>query len=152
MKKYLQITIVLGAFFVLVFLRNIKGSNDSSPVVSAPIIATPTPSFSSSKQATPTISTAGQYKDGIYTGSIADAYYGNIQVQVLISNGKLYDVVFLQYPSDNQTSESINTQAMPLLKEEALQKQSASVDVISGASYSSQAFIQSLGDALAQAK
>ena len=149
MKKYLQITVVLSVFFILVFLRNLKGSNDSTPVVGLPIIATPTPSSLNSQQATPT---TGQYKDGIYTGSIADAYYGNIQVQAIISKGKLNDVIFLQHPSDNRTSESINAQAMPLLKEEAIQKQSMSVDVVSGASDSSQAFIESLGNALAQAK
>lgn len=150
MKKYLQIIIVLGAFFILVFLRNLKGNDDATPV-----IATPTPTSSDSgqtQQTTPTTSTAGQYKDGRYTGTAADAYYGNIQVQAVISGGKLTDVIFLQHPSDNRTSESINTQAMPYLKEEALQKKSAQVDVVSGASDSSQAFVQSLGSALAQAK
>jgi uncharacterized protein with FMN-binding domain len=93
----------------------------------------------------------GQYKNGTYTGSVADAYYGNIQVQAVISGGKLSDVVILQYPSDRNRSIAINTQAMPYLKSEAIQAQSANVNIISGASDSSSAFIQSLGDALAQA-
>ena len=85
----------------------------------------------------------GQYKDGTYTGSVADAYYGNIQVQAVISGGRLTDVIFLQYPSDRRTSVSINTQAMPYLKSEAISAQSANVNIVSGASDSSQAFRQS---------
>ena len=94
----------------------------------------------------------GQYKDGTYTGSVEDAFYGNIQVQVTISNGKISDVQFLQYPNDRSTSIMINSQAMPLLKQEAITAQSASVDIVSGATDSSQAFIQSLTNALSQAK
>lgn len=94
----------------------------------------------------------GQYKDGTYTGSVADAYYGNIQVQAVISGDRLTDVIFLQYPSDRRTSVSINTQAMPYLKSEAISAQSANVNIVSGASDSSQAFRQSLGTALASAK
>jgi uncharacterized protein with FMN-binding domain len=94
----------------------------------------------------------GQYADGTYTGDTFDAFYGNIQVQVVISGGKLTDVRFLQYPSDRRTSIEINTQAMPMLRQEAIQAQSANVQVISGASDSSSAFIQSLGSALQKAK
>ncbi len=94
----------------------------------------------------------GVYKNGTYTGSIADAYYGNIQVQAVISNGKITDVKFLQYPNDRRTSIEINTQAMPYLKEEAIQAQNANVDGVSGATQTSQAFLQSLQSALDQAK
>lgn len=92
------------------------------------------------------------YKDGTYTGSTADAFYGTIQVQVAISGGKITDVTFLQYPSDRSRSIAINTLAMPNLKQEAITAQSAQVDVVSGATASSQAFVQSLSSALSQAK
>lgn len=95
---------------------------------------------------------AAAYKDGTYTGSVADAFYGNIQVQVVVSGGKLTDVVFLQHPGDRRESIMINDQAMPLLKQEALQAQSAQVDGVSGATDTSQAFVQSLTVALSQAK
>lgn len=94
----------------------------------------------------------GQYKDGSYTGSVADAFYGNIQVQVTINGGKISDVQFLQYPNDRGTSVMINQQAMPYLKQEAISAQSANVDIVSGATDSSQAFIQSMQSALSQAK
>lgn len=93
----------------------------------------------------------GQYRDGTYTGSVADAFYGNIQVRAIIQGGRLADVVFLQYPNDRSRSISINTQAMPYLKSEAVSVQSANVNIISGASDSSMAFQESLRVALAQA-
>lgn len=94
----------------------------------------------------------GMYRDGIYTGNSIDAYYGNVQVAITISQGKLADVWFVDYPKDRDTSRRINTQAMPLLKTEAIQAQSANVDIIGGATETSGAFQKSLGSALAQAK
>jgi len=94
----------------------------------------------------------GLYADGSYIGSVADAYYGNIQVQVAISGGKIADVSFLQYPNDRSTSRYINSQAMPILKSEAIQSQNANVNTVSGASDTSAAFRQSLAVALSQAK
>lgn len=94
----------------------------------------------------------GQYKDGSYTGVVSDAYYGNIQVKAIISGGKIIDVIFLQYPNDRANSVRVNTQAIPILKEEAIAAQNANVDVVTGATESSHAFIQSLESALAQAK
>lgn len=93
----------------------------------------------------------GQYKNGTYTGNVADAFYGNIQVQVTISKGQISDIQFLQYPNDRGNSIYINQQAMPLLKQEAIQVQSANVGGVSGATASSQAFVQSLRSALSQA-
>jgi uncharacterized protein with FMN-binding domain len=60
----------------------------------------------------------GHYKDGTYTGSVEDAFYGNIQVRATINSGKITDVQFLQYPSDRGTSVMINKQAMPILFQE----------------------------------
>jgi len=149
MKKYIQITIVLGVFFFFVYLRHMQKENSQSTVYITPHIST-SPSFT--PQNTPTTgASSGRYKNGIYTGSVEDAYYGNLQVQVTIAQGKIVDVIFLQYPNDNGTSRFINQQAMPQFKSEAIQAQSASVDIVSGASSSSQAFQKSLANALRQA-
>lgn len=93
-----------------------------------------------------------KYKDGSYTGSVANAYYGNVQVQVSVSGGKITNVQFLQYPNDNPNSQYINSQATPYLKQEALQAQSAQVNGVTGATLTSQAFVQSLSSALSQAQ
>jgi uncharacterized protein with FMN-binding domain len=92
------------------------------------------------------------FKDGIYTGNQSDAVYGNIQVKTTIQNSKIADIQFLQYPNDRSRSVEINTAAMPSLKQEAIQIQSAQVDIISGATLTSEAFTKSLQSALAQAK
>ncbi|MDP2655730.1 MAG: FMN-binding protein [bacterium] len=94
----------------------------------------------------------GLYTNGSYTGSAADAYYGTVQVEAIIRSDIIADVQFLQYPSDRSTSRAINGQAMPLLTQEAIAAQSAQVDGVSGATFTSQAFRQSLASALAQAK
>lgn len=91
------------------------------------------------------------YKDGTYKGSVADAYYGNVQVSVVVSGGKITDVKFLQYPNTHPTSVYINQQAIPYLKQEAIQVQSSNVQIISGATFTSQAFLQSMQAALNQA-
>jgi uncharacterized protein with FMN-binding domain len=100
----------------------------------------------------PTSTPSGQYKDGVYTGDTVDVFYGNVQVQATIQNGKISDVKFLQYPNDRRTSQEISSQAMPMLQSEAIQAQSASVDGVSGATSTSQGFIASLGSALVKAK
>jgi uncharacterized protein with FMN-binding domain len=93
----------------------------------------------------------GQYKDGTYTGNTYDAYYGNVQVSVTINSGKITTVNILQYPNSHSTSTYINQQAMPYLQQEAVQAQNANVQLISGATFTSQAFIQSLSSALSKA-
>ncbi len=92
------------------------------------------------------------YKDGSYTGAVADAYYGPFQVKAIISGGKITDVQFLQYPNDRGNSIAINREAMPYLRQEAISAQSAQVDIITGATQSSGAFRVSLKSALDQAR
>jgi uncharacterized protein with FMN-binding domain len=93
----------------------------------------------------------GLYKNGEFDGQIADAYYGFVQVRAIIELGKLVDVQFLSYPNDKSYSIEINKKAMPLLEAAAIKNQSARVDVIAGATNTSNAFMRSLGSALSQA-
>src|SRR6476620_8591270 len=88
---------VVLAFIAYIFYQ--KGSEGVSPA------KTPTDTGSQNQ-------TAAQYKDGEYTGKVADAFYGNLQVKAVIQGGKIIDVAFLQYPDDRQTSIEINKQAM----------------------------------------
>ena len=91
------------------------------------------------------------YTDGAYTGPVTDAYYGLIQIQAIVQGGRLVGIKVVQYPSDRRTSIAINRQALPMLRDEVVAAQSANVDIISGATLTSEAFIQSLGGALRQA-
>lgn len=103
------------------------------------------------RHATASINTT-TYKDGSYTGKSTDALYGFVQVRATITGGKLADIAILDYPQDRDTSIAINTSALPVLKQEAIQNQTAQVDGISGATDTSKAFTESLQDALTQAK
>ncbi len=91
-------------------------------------------------------------KDGQYTGQSVDAFYGTVQVEAVIQNGKLADVKFLQYPNDRRTSVRINDFAIPVLTQEAIQAQNANVDIITGATLTSEAFAESLQTALDSAR
>lgn len=93
-----------------------------------------------------------QYVDGTYTGIAADAFYGNVQVEAVIQGGRMSNVKVLQYPNTHGTSVYINSQALPYLTQEAIQIQSANVNIVSGATLTSDAFRQSLASALTKAK
>jgi uncharacterized protein with FMN-binding domain len=90
------------------------------------------------------------YTDGTYQGSAISIRWGDVQVQVSIQDGKISDVEFLTYPTDPRSLQ-INRQAAPLLAKEAIESQSADVQVISGATFTSLAFMESLSSALSQA-
>ncbi len=161
MNKYLQISFVGLAFIGLILVKALFKGDESTPQIQAPqslqnstsqSSSTQNSSGSSSSSSNPPSSATSSFKDGSFTGSVEDAFYGNIQVQAVISGGKLTDVVFLQYPNDNRTSISVNTQASVYLKQEALAAQSSKVDIVSGASDSSMAFQRSLASALQQAQ
>lgn len=97
------------------------------------------------------VAAAPTYRNGTFQGQPVDAYYGLVQVQVSIQGGAVKSVQFLQYPNDRRTSRQINDIAMPYLQQEAIQAQSASVDIISGATLTSQGFEMSLQSALQSA-
>ncbi|MCL4357867.1 FMN-binding protein [Patescibacteria group bacterium] len=105
----------------------------------------------SSGSSAPPSKPKGIYRDGTYMGSVANAYYGNVQTAVTIRGGRIVDVKFLQYPNSHSTSVYINEQAMPYLKQETIQAQNSNVQIITGATFTSEAFIQSLQSALAKA-
>jgi uncharacterized protein with FMN-binding domain len=99
-----------------------------------------------------TVTSTGTYKDGTYTGTVADAIYGPLQVKAIVSGGKLTDVQFLQYPNSSGHTSEVSARALPQLKSMAIAAQSSKVDAISGATQTREAFEQSLASALAQAK
>lgn len=87
---------------------------------------------------------------GQLTGQTIRTPYGPVQVQVVFQTGKIVDVVALQMPSDQPRSAMIAQYAAPQLRSEVLAAQSAQVDTISGATYTSMAYLQSLQSALDQ--
>lgn len=117
-----------------------------------PSTSKPTPAPTPAPKTTTTTTSSGQYKNGTYTGSSVNVYYGTVQVAAVISDGKLTNVNILQYPNDRHESLQRSNYALPQLTKEAIAAQSARIDSISGASATSQGFVESLTSALSQAK
>jgi uncharacterized protein with FMN-binding domain len=86
-----------------------------------------------------------------YVGSSITTRYGIVQVKVTVVGSKITDVGFAQLTAFDGRSQRINSQAAPILLQETLQAQSARIDSVSGASYTSQGYVQSLQSALDQA-
>jgi uncharacterized protein with FMN-binding domain len=101
-----------------------------------------------SSQATTTAPVASGPADGTYDGAVINTRYGAQQVQVVISSGQISDVIVLQTQTADRKSEQISSRANPILREEVLSAQSAQVANVSGATYTSQSYMQSLQSAL----
>jgi uncharacterized protein with FMN-binding domain len=85
-------------------------------------------------------------------GAIAQTRWGPVQVQVTTDgSGTITAVEVVQYPSGNSTDEQINSYALPILVQSTLDAQSARVDMVSGATVTSEGYVQSLQSALDQA-
>ncbi len=165
MKKILLSVGVVVIFAAYVFYQHAESQKAPSLSTTTQTASTQTPNSTPPLTSTPGTATttitsptpsapataSGKFKDGSYTGAVADAVYGNIQVEAVISGGKLTDIQFLQYPNAPQHSVQVSSTALPQLKSEAIAAQSAQVDVVSGATQDSQAFTQSLQSALNQA-
>jgi uncharacterized protein with FMN-binding domain len=154
MKKLAVSAVIIGVFMIyaLAHARASVGFTPSQGSSNDPSSGSGSSSDSgSSTQTGGTPATTGGFKNGSYTGGAADAQWGNVQVKITIQNGRLTNVQFLQYPNHRDRSVEINNYAMPQLTSEAIQAQSSQVDIISGATDTSEAFMQSLGDALSQA-
>jgi uncharacterized protein with FMN-binding domain len=96
--------------------------------------------------------TSSGLKDGTFTGDAASTRYGPVQVQVTVSGGSIASVDVVEYPNENPRDRQINQQAVPMLVSETTSAQSAQIDMISGATYTSRGYQQSLQSALDQAK
>ncbi|MBR7838888.1 FMN-binding protein [Actinospica durhamensis] len=107
------------------------------------------PKTSSSSSSSP--SSSKKAASGTYTGTAVDTRYGPVQVQAVVSDGKLTNVNVLQVPDNGNYEDQIVSIALPELKSEALAAQSGNIDSISGATFTSEGYAQSLQAALDQA-
>lgn len=115
--------------------------------------ATPDPNATTpgASPPSPTPAPGAQYRDGSYDGATMSNQYGDVRVRVIVSQGRITDVQALALPNDLERSAFISEQAGPLLHDEALQAQSAQIDILSGATYTSEGYAQSLQSALDKA-
>jgi uncharacterized protein with FMN-binding domain len=126
----------------------------TAPVALAPVASGPAgigQSISSLATTTPSPTSAAGYT-GSVTGPVVATPFGNVQIQATFSGGKIVNITTLQTPSDRTRSQMIAQYAVPILQSEALAAQSAQINGVSGATYTSTGYAQSLQGALDQAK
>ncbi|MCX4417450.1 FMN-binding protein [Streptomyces sp. NPDC053741] len=112
----------------------------------------PGPDTSAARSPVPShTSTGASTGTGTYTGDPVDTRYGTVQVAVTVTDGRITAVKVIQAPDQNGRDQQISSQALPQLTQEAIKAQSAHIDAVSGASYTSQGYAQSLQSALDQA-
>lgn len=117
-------------------------SSTPSSTPSATATATPSASASAPAAAAPATKTV--------TGTAVDTRYGPVQVKVTFEGTKITAIDAIQYPTESGRDQEINSQAIPMLQQEAMSSQSAKIDTISGATYTSEGYIQSLQSAIDQ--
>jgi uncharacterized protein with FMN-binding domain len=138
---------VFSTVVVMVLLFSYRTSlNSSGPAAAAPVTrpaTTPTPSGS---PATTSGTTSGGTKT--YDGSVAQTRWGPVQVTITVANGKITDVAVPTYPNGNGRDQEINSYALPILRQETLAAQSANIDTVSGATVTSDGYLESLQAAI----
>lgn len=100
---------------------------------------------------TGTGTTGGSSVSGTFAGDTTEIRYGPVQVQITVANGKITDVTALQLTNSDGRSVQISQQAAPILRQEALQAQSAQIQSVSGATFSSEGYTTSLQSAIDKA-
>ncbi|MGW2932753.1 FMN-binding protein [Streptomyces sp. NPDC001156] len=143
----------------MVLLLSLKPHTPPAPAVAAPA-PTSTASASAgsggsaggSGGSSGSSATAGTAGTRTVTGDSVETRYGPVQVRITVKNGELTDVTAVTYPQENPRDQEINSYAVPQLNREALAARSANIDVVSGATYTSQGYQQSLQSALDSAK
>ncbi len=86
-----------------------------------------------------------------YAGDTVQTQFGPVQVQITVSGGQITRSEVLQVPWGNGRDQEINSRAVPILNSEAVQSQSAQIDMVSGASFTSNGYMTSLQSAIDQA-
>lgn len=168
MKKIVYgILATLSGLVLLFSFRTSLGEavpTDVQPAQAAPSVATPHSAATGSASTTPTASASASASpsgaapaatsgltDGTFTGSATNTRYGPVQVQITVTGGKIVDVQAVEYPTDNSRDRQINERAIPQLVSETLNAQSADIHFVSGATYTSQGYLDSLQSAIDQA-
>lgn len=114
---------------------------------------TQAPNATSSPSSSPSTTTTASsgLNSGTFTGQEAETPYGPVQVQVVISDGTISSADAVVYPDGGGRDQQINSYAIPILNSETVAAQSDQIDMVSGATYTSNGYLTSLQSALDQA-
>jgi uncharacterized protein with FMN-binding domain len=151
-----RVIIVMTAFTSIVVGLSLRASaqGQSTQVAAAPAkvvetaprSATPTPSSPPSNSSPPT--KTSKPRRLTVNGAVIDTMYGPVQVQVIVRGSRIVTAHAINYPQGGGRDQEINSRAIPQLDQETLQAQSARIDTVSGATYTSDGYRRSLQSAL----
>jgi uncharacterized protein with FMN-binding domain len=157
------VTTILSTISILVLLFSYHTSSSNARVSASPVVQQPassrptkqprssTRSGSSTSASSSATSSGRATQTATYTGQSADTRWGPVQVQLTVQGGKITRARAVQYPQGTDIDAQINGYALPILDQEVVQRQSASIDTISGATVTSDGYLQSLQSAIDQA-
>lgn len=143
---------ILSTIAALVMLLSFKTHGVVTPTIAPP--AAVSGSGSDSSATPPSSGSTGDSTSGSssaatsVTGDAVNTRFGPVQVQITVKNGKMTAVQAIVYPQENSRDREINSWAIPQLNQEAAQAGTANIDMVSGATYTSDGYISSLQSAL----
>jgi uncharacterized protein with FMN-binding domain len=127
------------------------GGTSTTTAPPAAITSDPSTTTSGSTTGSTKPSGGGTARTTTFTGDVVQTQWGPVQVQLVVHGGTIASVKVLQYPDGNPRDVEIANYSLPILINETTQSQSAQIDMVSGATYTSEGYVQSLQSALDQA-
>ena len=134
----------LSTVAVVTLLFGYHTSTSGPAAASQTVVAAPT-GWSAATAPTPAAGSS------TVTGTVAQTRWGPVEVRLTLAGGKITAVDVVQYPNGNGRDQEINADALPVLVQETISAQSANIDMVSGATVTSDGYVQSLQSALDQA-
>ncbi|KYJ98200.1 MULTISPECIES: FMN-binding protein [Microbacterium] len=157
MKKILYTLLATVSGLVLLFsyrtsLEAVTPTDASAATATSGSAATTTDTGANGSGTSSSTTASGSgLADGTYTGASSQTRYGPVQVQITVSGGQITDAQAVDYPNSNGRDRQINGTAVPRLVSETIQAQSSKIQMVSGATYTSDGYLSSLQSAIDQA-
>ena len=144
---------IMSTITAVVLLFSYRTCTNSAMVAGSPVVQLGGSQGSASQPRSSNKSGSAAPKSGTasYTGDATDTRWGPVQVKITVQTGKITASEAVQYPQNNGRDAQINGFALPILNQEVIQQQSASIDTVSGATVTSDGYLQSLQSAIDQA-
>jgi uncharacterized protein with FMN-binding domain len=155
------VTAILSTITALVLIFGYHTSSNNTAAAASPVVQQPAsppsstpPASSRSKSGSSThrssraSRTAAPTPAATYTGGVASTQWGPVQVQITVQGHKITRARAVQYPQGTSTDAQINGYALPILDKEVIQQQRAAIDTVSGATVTSDGYLQSLQSAI----
>ena len=141
----------MSTLTVVTLLFGYHTSTSSEMASGGTSVVAPAPGSGTTGTGTDTTSGTGTAQIATVTGTATDTRWGPVQVQITVANGEVSDVTVVEYPTGNGKDREINARALPVLVQETLDAQSADIDMVSGATVTSEGYLESLQAALDEA-